>query len=255
MIRIDNLSFRYGKSRPYVLKELCMELEDGRIGIVMGKNGAGKTTLFKSVLGLCRPERGSVTFNGCDLLKVNSRQRAGIVAYVPQHIHFGELSVYDSILMGRISHFGLKAGREDHEITDSVIEEMKLTDFAYRNAEELSGGEKQKVAIARALVQEPQIIIFDEPTGNLDMANEELMIDEAKQAARLRNITILSSMHDINQALQMGDRFFFLKDGAVKFSGGPEIITEEVIKDIFDIDVEILDIRGKKVVISAKMLE
>ena len=163
--------------------------------------------------------------------------------------------MYDSILMGRVSYFGLRAGKEDYDVVDRIMAEMKLESFADRNAENLSGGEKQKIAIARALAQEPKMLVFDEPTGNLDIANEELIIEEAKKVARNRNIAILSSLHDLNQALYFGDRFFFLKDGRVKYSGGQDIICPEIIKDIFDINSKIIEHDGKKIILGGKQYE
>jgi iron complex transport system ATP-binding protein len=168
---------------------------------------------------------------------------------VPQHIHFGDLSVLDSVLMGRVAYFGLGAGREDYEAVEQILQDMHLLEFASRSAEELSGGEKQKVAIARAMAQEPKMMIFDEPTGNLDIANEHLIIEEARKLAREKNIAILSSLHDLNQALYFGDKFFLMKEGRVKYAGGKEIITEEVIRDIFDIDVKIVWINNQKVIL------
>ena len=100
------------------------------------------------------------------------------------------------------------------------------------------------------MAQEPKLMVFDEPTGNLDIANEQLIIEEAKKLARQKHISILSSLHDLNQALHFGDRFFFMRDGAVKYAGGREVFTEEVIRDVFDAQVQIRQIDGKTVVLN-----
>ena len=249
MLRIDNLHFRYGSRGKSVLAGTSLELEQGEIGILLGKNGSGKTTLFKNILGIETPQKGTIRFHGDNLLKISRRERARRIAYVPQHIHFGDLSVMDSILMGRVSYFGMQAGREDYEIVEKILEDMQLQDFAHRSAEALSGGEKQKIAIARAMAQEPKLMIFDEPTGNLDIANEQLILAEARRLSREKNISILSSLHDLNQALYFGDKFFFMKDGIIKYSGTHEIFTESVIRDIFDIDVRFIAIDGKTVML------
>ena len=249
MLKVDNLHFRYSKHGNPVLNGASLQLKQGEIGILLGKNGSGKTTLFKNILGIEKPESGSMQFDGENLLKMNRRERARRIAYVPQDIHFGALSVFDSILMGRVSYFGLKASLDDYLAVEKIIGDMGLQPFAHRNVDELSGGERQKIAIARAMAQEPKLMVFDEPTGNLDIANEQLIIEEAKKLARQKNISILSSLHDLNQALYFGDKFFFLKNGVVKYAGGKEIVTETVIRDIFDIDVRIVEIDNQKVIL------
>jgi iron complex transport system ATP-binding protein len=235
-----------------VLDGISLELNDGEIGVVLGRNGSGKTTLFKNIIGIESPTSGSITFDGVDLSTISRRERAQKIAYVPQDIRFGSLTVYDTVLMGRVSYFGFKSGKHDQDVVDEILCEMGLESFAARNVQELSGGERQKIAIARALAQEPRMMIFDEPTGNLDIANEQLIVEEAKRVAREKNISILTSVHDLNLAMELGDKFYFMKGGRIVYSGRDEIFTVENISDIFDAQIRIVDIDGKKVIINSK---
>ncbi len=255
MIEVKDLTFGYSKKEAPVLKGVNLSLQNGEVGIILGKNGAGKTTLFKTMLGILKPQSGSIRFDGEDITDLSLQQKARKIAYVPQHIHFGDLSVYDSILTGRIAYFGFRVSKRDTDMVDQIIEEMGLGAFAERNAEKLSGGEKQKVAIARALAQNPQMLVFDEPTGNLDVYNEDLIIEEVKKVVRNKNIAVLSSMHDLNQALYMGDKFFFLKEGQIRYSGSEDIITPEVIKDVYGINSKIIELDNRKVILGGKYYE
>ena len=250
MLEIKDLAFRYARRAPYVLDGVDLSLERGEIGIVLGKNGAGKTTLFKTILGMQKPERGSMRFEGKDLIRCSRTERARRIAYVPQSIRFGALSVFDTVLSGRLVHFGFQPGREDRAITQRILSEMQMEDLALRNVTELSGGERQKVAIARALAQEPGMLVFDEPTGNLDLCNEQLILSEARKAAKERGIGILISLHDLNQALSLGDRFYLMKDGRIRCTGGQKIFTEPMIREVFDAQVRIVTLDGRKHIIN-----
>ena len=250
MLRITDLTFRYSRKSPVVLDGISLSLKDGEIGVLLGKNGSGKTTLFKTVLGFEKPEAGQMVFNGKDLIKMNRRGRAEQIAYVPQDIQFGDLTVFDTVLLGRLPYFGLRASKEDEEIVIKTLKEMELEELAGRNTTELSGGERQKVAIARALAQEPKLLVFDEPTGNLDIANEQLILKEILRVTKEKGIGVLTSLHDLNEALSIGDVFFFIKDGKIRYFGDSSIVTEQVINDIYDADVSIIEYKGEKIIVN-----
>ena len=247
MLEIKGLSFAYETSKP-VLRGVDLGLGDGQVGILLGRNGAGKSTLLKIITGILKPFAGNVLFEGRDLLAMNRRERAALVAYVPQQIEYGDLTVYQTVLTGRVSHYSVKPSKSDLDVVEKVISEMNLSDVSCRNVQELSGGERQKVAIARALAQEPKVLVFDEPTGNLDIANELLIIREARRIAHSRNITVFSSIHDLNQAMVFGDVFFFMKDGLIKYSGSSEVFSSEVIRDVYGVEAALVEDRGDRFV-------
>ena len=245
MLEIKGLSFAYETDKP-VLRGVDLSLGDGQVGILLGRNGAGKSTLLKIITGVLKPAEGSVLFDGRDLLAMTRRERASLVAYVPQQIDFGDLTVYQTVLTGRVSYYSIKPSKSDLDVVERVISEMDLGGVSCRNVQELSGGERQKVAIARALAQEPRVLVFDEPTGNLDIANELLIIREARKIAHTKNITVFSSIHDLNQAMVFGDSFFFMKDGTIKFSGASEVFSPEVIRDVYGVEAVLVDNDGER---------
>ena len=247
MLEIKNLEFGYKKGQP-ILNDINLSLEDGEIGVLLGKNGAGKSTLFKCLLGLLKPT-GEILHDGKDLTKISRADRAKLIAYVPQEISFGDLTVFDSVLTGRLSRFGMIAGAKDREVVNNVLEELDLSNIANKNVNQLSGGERQKVAIARALAQEPHMLVFDEPTGNLDIQNEKLIFDIAKRIAKEKNMTIIIAIHNLNFAFAFGDKFFLMKDGIIKYVGGAEILNEETIDDAFGVGVKIIEVDGNKGII------
>ena len=247
MLEIRNLRFGYDSRNP-VLRGVNLILEEGNVGILLGRNGAGKTTLFKIMTGILRPDAGEILYNGRNLLEMSRRERAAVVAYVPQQIEFGELTVFQSVLNGRVSYYSVKPSRADLEVVERILTETGLEDVSCRNVLELSGGERQKVAIARALAQEPRVLVFDEPTGNLDIANELLIIREARKIAHEKGIIVISSIHDLNQAMFFGDRFFFMKDGTIIRSGDAGVFDQSIIKEVYGVSARVVESCGEKMI-------
>ncbi|MDD6240385.1 MAG: ABC transporter ATP-binding protein [Eubacteriales bacterium] len=235
MIEIKNLSASYSKKGKPTIEDISFSLPSSNVGALLGANGAGKTTLFKAMLGLI-PSKGSIQLDGKELSSLPSRERARDIAYIPQQISFGSLTVYDAVLLGRLPHFGIQESKEDQEEVLSVLKLLSLEDLAMRNTEELSGGERQKVAIARALVLHPKLILCDEPIANLDLKNQILVLDEIATLAKKSNVSVLLSIHDVRFALNVGDRFLFLKKGHLLADKTKEEVTIDDILTTYDID-------------------
>lgn len=248
MIRVQGVSTRYGKKNPEVLKRVDFELPEGCIGVLLGPNGSGKSTMLQCLLGLMKYE-GEIFRDGVSLKGLSSRERAKKIAYVPQTLSFAPSSVYDAVMIGRIPHFGLTPGDKDIEMVRETLDELGLSDLAARNVLELSGGERQKVAIARALVQEAKILVFDEPTSNLDIAAEEAILSLVHKLCKEKGLTVLLTMHDLNLALQVGERFILLKGGEVIASGDDSIVNEDNIASAFGVHVERVHVNGKNFII------
>lgn len=250
MLEIKDLHFSYSKRGQEILSGVDMSLEAGKTGIVLGKNGAGKSTLFSVILGINKAASGSITLDGVRLDKISPCERARMTAYVPQNISFGALTVFDTVLSGRVAYFGLRASKEDAVITKKIIDDMGLSSLSDRYADTLSGGEKQKVAIARAIAQAPKLMVFDEPTGNLDITNEQILLSQIDYLTHEKNIAVLIALHDMNTALNIGDSFYFMKAGRIFASGGSEIVTGENINNAFDANVRIVEIENRKIILT-----
>ena len=249
MLDVRDLHFKYKNSSSMVLNGVDLSLQDGETGILLGKNGAGKSTLFANIVGIEKPISGSIILNNMNILNISSRERAKMISYVGQSLSFGALSVFDSVLLGRMPIFGFQPGKSDISATKEIIEKMGLSQLSDRFANKLSGGEKQRVAIARAIAGEPTLVVFDEPTGNLDIQGDALMIGEFKRLSKEKNITLLVSMHDINTALLFGDRFFFMKDGKIAYNIRADELQAQMLEEIFETKVKIIEYENRKIVI------
>ena len=253
MIEIKGLSTRYAKKSPEVLHDVSFSLRDGGICVMIGPNGAGKSTLFRCLLGLMKYE-GSILVDGQELRRLKPKERALRIAYVPQETSFAPSTVYDAVMLGRLPYFAVVPARNDHEVVRSVLRELDMEELASKNVIELSGGQRQKVAIARALAQQAKILLFDEPTSNLDIAAENMVLELVRDLVRQKRLTALLSMHDLNQALGIGEEFALLKQGRLIAYGNEGVVNQENVESVFGVlakkvridDKEIMIFGGKK---------
>ena len=247
MIEIRNLSFAYGKQA--ILDDVSFNAQSGECVGILGNNGAGKSTLITCINRILTPKSGEVIIDGKPVRQMSRNEMARTIAYVAQKNEMNHATVFDCVLLGRKPYMKWAISPEDIAICEAVIRRVGLEDFQVRCLDELSGGELQKVMLARALVQQPKVLLLDEPTSNLDPRNQYEMMALVQQIAREQGITVLIVIHDLNLALRYCDRFYFLKDRRGYSYGGVETVTEEIIEDVYGIRAEIADVNGKKVVI------
>ena len=247
MIKVENLTFAYPGTED-ILKDVSFELEAGHCLALLGNNGAGKSTLLKCFNRIHEPKSGEIVVDGRRVRDMKRNEIARTMAYVAQQTEAGQLTVFDSVLLGRKPYIRMNPTEEDLDITRSAIRRMDLESFALRYTDELSGGELQKVVLARALAQQPKILLLDEPTSNLDLHNQHEVMSIAAQIAREDGLTVIVVIHDLNLALRYCDRFLFLHGGCVYRYGGEEIVTSELISDVYQVDARIIDINSRKFV-------
>ncbi len=235
MIEIRNLSAGYGGE--LVLKDVSLSARSGEMVALIGPNGAGKSTLIRAVCGEMKPASGAVFLNGRDVSRLNAEQRARLLAVVPQaRLLPAAFPVYQTVLLGRTPYLGWlgQAGARDHEAAREAMRQTEIAHLAERRMGELSGGEQQRVLLARALAQATPILVMDEPTNHLDVRRQTEFLNLARRLARENGLTILAALHDLNLTSLYADRVAVLADGELKAVGSPEeTFTEEVLFDVY----------------------
>ena len=246
-IEIKNISFSYGKNK--VLKGISFDAQPGDCVGILGNNGAGKSTLITCLNKILAPETGEVYIDGQDILKMGRMESARRISYVAQKNEISQMTVFDSVLLGRRPYIKWAVTKEDIGICNTVIEQLGMAQFKLRYIDELSGGELQKVMLARALVQQPKLLLLDEPTSNLDPKNQHEMLTLIQGLARERNISVLIVIHDLNLALRYCNKFLLIRDGVVFRFGDASVITEEAISVVYGINSSVTEINGRKLVV------
>jgi len=239
MISVSKVSFRYVDR--WVLRNISFSVPRGEFLGVIGPNGSGKTTLLKSLNRTLAPQEGDVFIGGVNVRDIKRKELARVVSMVPQEAHMVfSFTVLELVLMGRAPYlkgFGFE-GEKDYEIARRAMEMTDTVDFSSRELGALSGGEKQRVLIARSIAQEPDVMLLDEPTSFLDIKHQIEIYDMIKGLSSTNDLTIVSVSHDINLAAYYCDRILLLNRGRVHKTGSPEeVVTKENIEGVYGCQV------------------
>jgi iron complex transport system ATP-binding protein len=242
MLKIVNLSVSYGSRR--VLQDVSLNVQSGEVAALIGPNGAGKSTLVRAVSGVIPVAGGTVRTNGTDLLALPAMQRARHLAVVPQAVFLPPaFSVWETVLLGRTPYLNFlgQTSAADEDIARRALVRVDALDLAERRVGELSGGEQQRVLLARALAQSTPILLLDEPTSNLDLHYQVSFMDMVHSLAKQDNLAVLVALHDLNLAARYADRVALLVNGEIKAAGSPrQVLTQEIISEAYHLPVEVV---------------
>jgi iron complex transport system ATP-binding protein len=244
---VKGIGFSYRSK--HVIDEVSFTVQEEDVVSILGPNGVGKTTLIKCISKVLTPNVGSVLMQGTDLHRMNKKDIAKNIGYVAQKSETSRTTVFDSVLLGRKPHFEWDITEKDIRLAGRVLHLLGLDELALKYVDEISGGEYQLVQIARVLVQQPKVILLDEPTSSLDLANQHMIMHLIRNIVKKNHMAAIMVIHDLNLAIRHSDKFILMKNGKVYSAGGHEIITPESIKAVYNIDAYVESVRGIPVVI------
>jgi iron complex transport system ATP-binding protein len=241
-LEVKNLNFSINSR--VILNNICLNIKSGKFCSIIGPNGSGKTTLLKNISTTYKPEVKKIYINGKDVAILKVKELGKHISYVKQGVDIEfDFIVRDIVLMGRIPHMKRLESERQSDI-DIAEEAMKLTNILHlkdRNIRQLSGGEKQRVMIARAIAQEGNVLLLDEPTSHLYIYHQFEILDTVKKINKELNTTIVAVLHDLNLAAQYSDYIFIVNDGKLAAQGTPlEVLTEETLRNIYNVEIKIL---------------
>lgn len=234
---IANISFGYSLKQT-VLEDISFSVAENDFVSIVGPNGTGKTTLLKCINRILCPQAGTVAFNGENTMDWQQKEIARVIAYVPQYAGgLWPMQVVNTVMMGRLPHAIGKYSALDREIVFSILQKMGMEKFAFRDIRQLSGGERQKVVIARALAQQPKVIILDEPTSNLDLKNQLHILNLIAGLCETEHLAVMMSIHDLNLAALFSNKMIMLKDRKIFADGPPNsVLNQGNIAAIYGVD-------------------
>jgi ABC-type cobalamin/Fe3+-siderophores transport system ATPase subunit len=246
-VKLEVSSLEFGFPGRTIGREVSFSLAAGEALCVLGPNGGGKTTLFRTLLGLLRKHAGSISVGGRPLEELSRAEIARQIGYVPQgHTGYFAYAMRDFVLMGRTAHLGTFAapGKADREIAQRALESLGIGALAGKPVTEVSGGERQLALVARALAQQPRLLVMDEPTANLDFGNQVRVLERIAGLAR-SEMAVLFSSHNPDHAFLAADRVLLLGEGRVLELGAPrEVIRSDTLARLYGVSVEVLQLEG-----------
>ena len=244
---VEGIHFTYNSHA--VLSDVSFSLDRGSVMCILGVNGAGKSTLLKCLNRILTPQQGAVLLDGESLGHMSRAELARRVGYVPQRHPDTRLTVFETVLMGRKPHMGWKTEVHDYAVVEKIIRQIGLEPLAMRPAADLSGGELQKVVIARALAQTPKILLLDEPTSSLDLKNQLEVMTLIADIVKEQGLSAIIAIHDLNMAVRFGDSFLLLKNHRIRGISGREALSADMIRDVYGVAVVIREVDGRMVVV------
>ena len=247
ILNVNNLAFHY-KSHE-ILKDVNFSIKKGEITVILGPNGVGKTTLLKCLNSILFPQHGDILVKNKNIREMDIKEIAKEISYVAQKNESTRITAFDAILMGRHPHVRYKTSHDDLKKVDAVIKRLNLSKLCLKHLDQMSGGELQKVSIARALVQQTDLLLMDEPTSSLDLKNQTDVLSLIRHIVKGHNIAAVMTMHDLNMALRYADQYIFLKDKTIYGVGKTDEISSKMVEDVYGVPVEIVYHKGSQVVV------
>lgn len=251
-IVIKGLSFSYNSHA--VLKKIALNVDQGEVLGIIGPNGSGKSTLLKCMDNILKPQTGSILIDGKEINRFSMRELATAIGYVPQREdNRFPVKVFDAILMGRKPHLNWKPSLGDLQKVAEIIAMLDLEEIAMREIEAISGGERQKVMIARAIAQEPSVLLLDEPTSYLDLRHQLEVMDIIKTLAEAGTSSVVA-VHDLNLAARYCNKLVLLHEGLVYAAGGSEVLDPVNIEPVYRVKICSCNDHRQKVIIPERPL-
>ena len=243
---VNDLEFYY--SSAHILKDVTMELAESEMLGIVGPNGAGKSTLIRCIDRILKPRQGTILLDGEDLKSMVMIDVARRIGYVPQtSARTFPTTVFDTVLMGRRPHLEWRSSDTDVTKVAEVMRLMEIEDLAMRDFNELSGGQQQKVLIARALAQEADTLLLDEPTSNLDIQHQLEVMEIIKDLVATKNVSAIMAVHDLNLASRYTDRVIIMKEGRIVDAGDPaDVLTPANIRSVYNVEAEVISRNGER---------